>query len=66
MTAFLKVNAGHDGEVDCPAEVDQVRVGLILDLQFPLLLCLLIIRAAITLTFVIVITAGSFAQDLSF
>jgi len=66
MTALLKVNAWHNGEVDCPAKINQIRVRLILDLQFFLLLCLLIIRTIITIILIIVFTARSFAQDLSF
>lgn len=31
--AFLKASGGHDGEVNGSAQVDQIGIGLILDLD---------------------------------
>lgn len=33
VTAFFKVNTRHDCQVDCPTKIDQVSIGLILDIH---------------------------------
>jgi len=42
VDSFLRVGTGHNGEVDGPAEVDQVGIGLILDFHSLLLLILFV------------------------
>lgn len=44
VTTFFETTAALDGEVDGSAQVDEVGVGLILDVQLLLLLVLLVVR----------------------
>ncbi len=62
VTAFLEVNTRHDGQVDCPPEVDKICVALILDLQILLFLCFLVIRTVVTFILVIFIAPICFSQ----
>lgn len=64
MNGFLGVGAGHNGEVNRPAQVDQVGIGLILDLHGLGLFILLFLGRTVVLVIVIILVIASFAQDL--
>jgi hypothetical protein len=65
MDGFLRISTGHDSEVDGPAQVDQVSIGLILDLHGFCLFILLILRGALVFVLVIILIVAAFAQNLS-
>lgn len=66
MSTFLEATRRHNGEVDCTAQVDQVGVGLVLDLDLFVRLIVFILAAAdIRIILIIFIASVSFAKDLS-
>jgi hypothetical protein len=65
MDSFLGISTGHDGQVDGPAQVDQVSIGLILDLHGFRLLILLILGGALVFVLVIILVVAAFAENLS-
>lgn len=65
MSTFLKASRRHDGEIDGTAQVDQVCVGLILDLQLLVLFVVLVFAAAdIRCILVVVIAFIGFSKNL--
>lgn len=66
MSTFLEAAGRHDGQVDCTAEVDQISIRLILDLDLLLDLILLLVFAVRGIVTIIVFAVTSFAKNLSF
>ena len=65
MDSFLRVGTGHNGEVDGPTEVDQVGIGLVLDLHSLLLLILFIFRRTLVFVLVVILVVAALAQNFS-
>jgi len=63
---FFEASRRHDGEVDGSAQVDQIGVGLILDLDlFVGFLVFIFAAADVRIVFIILVTAVSLAENLS-
>lgn len=65
VDSFLRVGAGHDGEVNGPAQVDKVGIGLIFDLHGLCFLILLVFGGTFVFVFVVIFIVAALAQDLS-
>lgn len=66
MSTFLEASRGHDGEVNGSAQVDQIGVGLILDLDLFVGFIVFVFAAAdVRIVFVVLVTSISFTEDLS-
>jgi hypothetical protein len=63
---FFEASRGHDGEVNGSAQVDQIGVGLILDLDLFVGFIVFVFAAAdFRIVVVVLVTSISFTEDLS-
>ena len=65
VAALFEINTGHNGQIDSPPQVDQIGVGLVLDVHLALFFIFrLLFRADIGVVFFFVV--ASLAKNLSF
>lgn len=62
MTTFFEATTALDGKVDGSAEVDEIGIGLVLDIQLLLLLIFLVIGRSIRVA--LLVTSLLFAKNL--
>jgi hypothetical protein len=62
VATFLEVDTGHDSQVDCPPEIDEICITLILDLHLSFFL-LFLVRTLVSCILVF-FTIATLAKDV--
>lgn len=63
MTAFFEVDTGHDRQINRPAQIDQIRIALILDVHLLFLRVRFLFRALIIVILLVLILIAVFSKN---